>query len=75
MKIFYKNNDLLNDYDIEIFNGEDILDNASKLKNNVRERYLITNADELVEKERRELLLKEKDTNVYVIIIVYLYNK
>ncbi|KAL6620838.1 hypothetical protein LY90DRAFT_517457 [Neocallimastix californiae] len=64
MKIFYKNNDLLDNYDIEIFNGDEILDRASKLKNNIRERYLITYADELVEKERREISLKQTETNI-----------
>jgi len=64
MKIFYKNNDLLDNYDIEIFNGDEILDRASKLKNNIRERYLITYADELVEKERREISLKQTETNM-----------
>ncbi|ORX84506.1 hypothetical protein BCR32DRAFT_242552 [Anaeromyces robustus] len=64
MKIFYKNNEHLSKYDISIFNGDEILEHVSRLKIDMRIRFLITNAYDLVEKERREMLLKKTDTNV-----------
>jgi len=54
MKIFYKENDLLNKYDREIFNCEALLDNAMELKLNLRENFLIDKALNYIEMEKRE---------------------
>ncbi len=61
MKIFYKENDLLNKYDREIFNCEVLLDNAMELKLNMRQNFLIDKALNYIEMEKRENFNNKSD--------------
>jgi len=54
MKIFYKKNNLLQKYDIELFNGNYMLNTAMELKLNMRQRYLINRAVDYIEIEKKE---------------------
>ncbi|ORY21127.1 hypothetical protein LY90DRAFT_676402, partial [Neocallimastix californiae] len=54
MKKFYKNNNLLHKYDEEIFKADDILFNAKDLRLNLRMRFLLNKAENLIEIEKRE---------------------
>lgn len=64
MKKFYKENNLLNKFDIELFNGESILINAMDLKLDMRKKYLINKALNLIEIEKREDSLNVKAEDV-----------
>ncbi|ORX40437.1 hypothetical protein BCR36DRAFT_400866 [Piromyces finnis] len=54
MKIFYRDNNLLQDYNAELFNCNNILYNAMDLKLDARKKYLINRAECYNEIEKRE---------------------
>jgi len=54
MKKFYKNNNLLHKYDEELFKADDILFSAKDLKLNLRMRFLLNKAENLIEIEKRD---------------------
>lgn len=54
MKKFYKENNLLKKYDMNLFNDEGILNNAMDLKLDMRKKYLINKAESYIEIEKRE---------------------
>jgi hypothetical protein len=54
LKKFYKNNNLLHKYDEELFKADDILLNAKDLRLNLRMRFLLNKAENLIEIEKRE---------------------
>ncbi|ORY78701.1 hypothetical protein LY90DRAFT_70311 [Neocallimastix californiae] len=58
MKKFYKENNLLAKYDLELFNCENILNSAMELKLDMRRKYLINKALTYIEIEKRENTMK-----------------
>jgi len=54
MKIFYKENILLQKYDIELFNGENILNEAMTLKLDLRKKFLINKALSYIDIEKKK---------------------
>ena len=49
MKIFYKNNNLLQKFDMELFNANEILNSAMGLKLDARKKFLIARAESYIE--------------------------
>jgi len=72
MKKFYKENNLLAKYDLELFNCENILNSAMELKLDMRRKYLINKALTYIEIEKRENTMKINSQDMYV-IIKYIY--
>lgn len=68
MKNFYRKNDLLKKYEMDLFNSDDILNNAMDLKLDTRIKYLIHKADNILEIEKRE------NTKGITNIDMYLFN-
>ena len=66
MKIFYKNNNLLQKFDMELFNANEILNSAMGLKLDARKKFLIARAESYIEIEKREDSMKINSTDVYV---------
>jgi len=54
MKKFYKENNLLQKYDQELFKTEGMLNNAMDLKLDISKKYLINKALSYIEIEKRE---------------------
>jgi len=53
MKNFYRENNLLNKYDLELFQCDKLLHNAMDLKLDWRKKYLVSKAENLAEREKR----------------------
>ncbi|ORX49604.1 hypothetical protein BCR36DRAFT_370629 [Piromyces finnis] len=64
MKKFYKDNNLLNDYDPELFVIDQFLNNAMDLKLDIRKKYLIDKAFGYVEIEKREGSVNDNSANI-----------
>ena len=79
MKRFYQENNLLKNYDRELFDGDAYLNNAADIKLNMRKKYLITKADTYIEIERKENTMNMNTSDVYVTTIscyfffIYIY--
>jgi len=66
MKIFYKNNNLLQKFDMELFNANDILNRALDLKLDARKKFLIARAENYIDIEKREDSMNINSIDVYV---------
>jgi len=64
MKRFYKNNDLLENYDIELFNVDSYLMDAIELNLDMRKKFLINEAECLVDIEKKEDALNVESKNM-----------
>jgi len=65
MKVFYRENDLLQKFDAELFNGNNILIKAMDLKLDIRKKSLINKAETYIEIEKRENSMKLNTTDMY----------
>ncbi|ORX77038.1 hypothetical protein BCR32DRAFT_270911 [Anaeromyces robustus] len=64
MKVFYKNNNLIKKYDMELFNGDNVLSNSMDLKLDMRKKYLINKAESLTELEKKESSMNRTSNEV-----------
>jgi len=64
MKKFYKDNNLLQKYDIELFNVDSYLSDATDLKLDIRKRFLINEAENLIDVEKKESALNIDSKNM-----------
>ncbi|ORX45582.1 hypothetical protein BCR36DRAFT_299255, partial [Piromyces finnis] len=55
MRNFYKDNELLSNYNPSIFNNVSILQECMQFKLKIREKFLLNNAEHSTEKEKREV--------------------
>jgi len=53
MKNFYRENNLLDKYDLKLFQSDDLLHNVIDLKLDWRKKYLTSKAENLAEIEKR----------------------
>ncbi|OUM62539.1 hypothetical protein PIROE2DRAFT_11117 [Piromyces sp. E2] len=58
MKVFYKDNNLIKKYDMEIFNVNNILTDAMDLKLDLRKKFLMAKAESYIDIEKRENSMK-----------------
>jgi len=54
MKKFYRQNNLLQKFDDDLFNSDYLLSRAMDLKLDIRKRFLISQADNIIEIEKRK---------------------
>jgi len=71
MKVFYRENDLLQKFDAELFNGNNILIKAMDLKLDIRKKSLINKAETYIEIEKRENSMKLNTTDMYAYWIYF----
>jgi len=64
MKKFYQENDLLKNYDRELFNGDMYLNNAMDIKLNMRKKFLITKAEIYIEIEKKKNTMNMNTSDV-----------
>jgi len=64
MKKFYKDNNLLQKYDIELFKVDSYLSDATDLKLDIRKRFLINEAENIIDIEKKESALNVDSKNI-----------
>ncbi|OUM67312.1 hypothetical protein PIROE2DRAFT_58857 [Piromyces sp. E2] len=63
MKKFYRQNNLLQKFDAKLFNSDKILSNAIDLKLDTRKRYMLHQAENIVNLEKRKELMNNANIN------------
>jgi len=68
MKRFYKDNDLIKNFDMELFECDNLLSDIKDLKLDYRKKYLINKTEEYINLERRETSITNNSGNKYMFI-------
>ena len=63
MRRYYKDNNLLTKFDLELFDCDYLLNNTKGIKLNYRKKYLIYKTEEYLDIERRENAMKNDSGN------------